>query len=70
MGTVGEGRRIEDVIIGVSKRPAGDTRKLRFCVHQQDYAESGGWKAWTEEGNASCTDGMSIRLEAIRIVIW
>jgi len=66
MGTVGEGRRIEDVIIGVSKRPAGDTRKLRFCVHQQD----AGWKAWTEEGNASGTDGMSIRLEAIRIAIW
>ena len=63
MGTVGENRRIEDIIIGVSKRPAGDTRHLEFCVHQQDV----GWKAWTREGNASGTDGMALRLEAIRI---
>ena len=70
IGTVGEARRVEDIIIGVSKRPNGDERKLRFQVHQQDYAENGGWKAWTEEGNASGTDGMAIRLEAIRIAIW
>lgn len=63
MGTVGENRRIEDVIIGVSKRPAEDTRHLEFRVHQQDT----GWKAWTREGNASGTDGMAIRLEAIQM---
>ena len=63
LGTTGESRRIEDIIIGVSKRPRGDARHLEFRVHQQDV----GWKAWTEEGYASGTDGMSIRLEAVQM---
>ncbi|MBR3318204.1 MAG: hypothetical protein IKG21_10350 [Atopobiaceae bacterium] len=33
------------------------------------HAKNGGWKAWTEKGNASVTDGMSLRLEALRIAI-
>ena len=65
IGTTGEALRIEDVIIEVKKRPAGDNRKLYFRVHQQDV----GWKAWTEEGNASGTEGMGIRLEAIQMKI-
>lgn len=65
IGTVGLGQRVEDIIVGVSKRPEGDTRQLRFQVHQQD----AGWKSWTKEGYASGTDGMGLRLEAIRMVI-
>lgn len=65
VGTVGESRRIEDLIVEVLKRPAGDRRKLWFCVHQQDI----GWKAWTPEGSASGTDGMGIRLEAVRMAL-
>ena len=65
IGTTGESRRIEDIIIEVVNRPANDKRKLYFRVHQQDY----GWKAWTEEGFASGTDGMGIRLEAIQMKI-
>ena len=67
IGTVGESRRIEDLVIGVSERPAGDRRRLEFRVHQADYPEGGGWKAWTPEGCASGTDGMGIRLEAVRM---
>ena len=65
IGTTGESRRIEDLIIEVVKRPANDRRMLYFRVHQEDY----GWKAWTAEGFASGTDGMGIRLEAIQIKI-
>lgn len=65
IGTTGEGLRIEALIIEVAKRPAGDTRKLWFRVHQQNY----GWKGWTQEGFCSGTDGESIRLEAVQIEI-
>ena len=65
IGTTGKSKRIEDIIIRVTNRPANDKRKLYFRVHQQDY----GWKAWTEEGFASGTDGMGIRLEAIQMKI-
>ena len=65
IGTTGESRRIEDIIVEVAKRPDGDRRMLSFRVHQEDY----GWKSWTPEGFASGTDGMSIRLEAIQMKI-
>lgn len=65
IGTVGKGSAIECVMLGVSKRPEGDKRRLRFRVHQQDK----GWKGWTLEGFASGTDGMGLRLEAIEMVI-
>ena len=65
IGTVGESKRIEAVIIEVTKRPADDRRMLWFRVHQENV----GWKAWTPEGFASGTDGMGIRLEAIQMKI-
>ena len=65
IGTVGESRRIEMLEIDVKKRPEGDNRKLRFRVHQ----EYVGWKAWTDEGYASGSDGLSTRLEAVQMVI-
>lgn len=65
IGTVGEYQRIEMLEIDVTKRPAGDKRKLRFRVHQ----EYVGWKAWTDEGYASGSDGLYARLEAVQIVI-
>jgi uncharacterized protein YjdB len=49
----------------VVERPIGDTRKLRFRVHEQN----AGWKAWTDEGFASGTDGLARRLEAVQFVI-
>lgn len=65
IGTVGKGNAIESVLITVTARPNGDKRKLKFRVHQ---AETG-WKAWTKEGFASGSDGLSIQLEAIQIKI-
>lgn len=65
IGTTGECLRIEMLEIDVTKRPEGDTRKLKFRVHQ----EYVGWKAWTDEGYASGSDGLSARLEAVQIVI-
>lgn len=65
IGTTGECLRIEDIIIRVKKRPEGDNRKLYFRVHQENI----GWKGWTEEGYASGSDGMSMRLEAIQMKI-
>ena len=65
IGTVGQAKRIEAVMIKVLKRPEGDKRKLWFRVHQQNV----GWKAWTQEGYSSGTDGMGIRLEAIQMKI-
>jgi uncharacterized protein YjdB len=64
-GTVGESRRIEMIGVDVVERPIGDTRKLRFRVHEQN----AGWKAWTDEGFASGTDGLARRLEAVQFVI-
>ena len=57
--------RIEAIKVDVVKKPAGDDRKLKVLVHQQDE----GWKGWTDEGYATGTDGMGIRLEAIKMVL-
>lgn len=65
IGTVGKSQRIEAVSISVDKRPAGDNRKLYFRVHQATV----GWKAWTEEGFTSGSDGLEIQLEAIQMKI-
>ena len=65
LGTTGLSKRIEKVILGVKSRPTGDKRKLYFQVHEQNT----GWKAKTPEWCASGTDGMSRRLEAIRVWI-
>ena len=65
IGTVDEARRIESIIVRVTKRPDGDSRKLWFRVHQQGI----GWKSWTQEGYASGTDGMALRLEAFQMKI-
>lgn len=65
LGTTGEAKQIEYIEIIVNNRPAGDSRKLYFQVHQANV----GWKGWTEEGMASGSDGLSARLEAIRIKI-
>lgn len=63
IGTTGQALQIEALIIRVLRRPEGDNRKLWFRVHQQTY----GWKAWTEEGFASGSDGEAMQLEALQI---
>lgn len=63
IGTTGQGKAIESLILEVRKRPTGDKKKLKFQVYQQ----SNGWKSETFEGYASGTDGMNLRLEAVRI---
>lgn len=68
MGTIGEGRRIEGIIIGVQERPKKareNGEKLYFDVHQEHY----GWRDLTSEGNATGSNGLSLRLEAIQIMI-
>ncbi len=65
VGTVGECRRIEMLMVEVVERPKGDKRRLQFKTHEQDY----GWKADTPEGFASGSDGQSRRLEAFRFWI-
>ena len=65
IGTVGKSQAIEAVIIEVTKRPAGDNRKLYFRVHKQNF----GWLSYTEEGYCSGSDGESLRLEAIQMKI-
>jgi|GEM_PF-6547733 hypothetical protein len=66
MGTVGEALRVEDFMVRVLKRPENASgKRLWFRVHQQNV----GWKGWTEEGFASGTDGMELRLEAIQMKI-
>ena len=65
VGTTGKANAIECLMIGVSEKPAGDNRKLYFQVHQENH----GWKGWTPEGFASGTDGMGLRLEAVKMKI-
>ena len=65
MGTTGKSQAIESVLIRVVSRPANDKRKLYFRVHQAGT----GWKAWTKEGFASGSDGLSIPLEAIQMKV-
>ena len=65
IGTTGQAERIEAIKVDVVKKPDGDDRKLKLLVHQQDI----GWKGWIDEGYATGTDGMGIRLEAVRMVL-
>lgn len=65
VGTKGEKLRLEALGFRVTKRPAGDNRKLYFQVHQAAY----GWKAKTPEGYFSGSDGEQMQLEAVRIWI-
>lgn len=65
IGTTGRSLQIEMLGFRVVKRPEGCTDKLRFQVHQQNI----GWKGWTDEGYFSGSDGMSARLEAVRLMI-
>ena len=62
MGTVGQSKRIEAVIMRVLKRP-NTKQTLYFRVHKQNY----GWMDWTPEGFASGSDGEGLRLEAIQM---
>ena len=63
IGTTGKGNAIEMLSFEVVSKP--DNRRLKFCVHQQD----NGWKGWTLDGFATGTDGMGLRLEAVKIAI-
>lgn len=62
IGSVGKSQAIEMLILD-AKGPANDMRHLFYRVHQQNV----GWKSVTPQGYASGTDGMSLRLEAVRI---
>lgn len=63
IGTTGENRRVEEIIIEVLERPEGDNRELWYQVHQQNVGD----KAWTKEGYATGSNGEGLQLEAIRI---
>lgn len=65
LGTTGESKQIESIIIGVSKRPKNSNSILRFRVYQEQKC----WKAWTDEGDASGSDGLHMRLEGIQIML-
>lgn len=60
IGTTGQHRQIEALII---ERLDGSGKTLKFQVHQADV----GWKGITEQGYATGTDGMAMRLEAVKI---
>lgn len=62
IGTTGKACAIESLIVD-AVAPNGDRRKLHYQVHQENV----GWKGITPEGFASGTDGMGLRLEAVRI---
>lgn len=62
IGSTGKSQAIEMLILD-AKAPSGDKRYLYYRVHQQNV----GWKSVTPQGYASGTDGMSLRLEAVRI---
>lgn len=62
IGSTGKGNAIENLMLD-AVTPSGDTRKLHYQVHQENV----GWKGVTSEGFASGTDGMGLRLEAVRI---
>lgn len=64
IGTTGKGHAIECLMLD-AKAPNGDKRKLYFQVHQANV----GWKGKTPHGYASGTDGMGIRLEAVKVWI-
>ena len=63
IGTTGQSKRLECIEIEVIERPAGDKKKLYYQIHQENY----GWKAWTEEGFPTGSEGEQMRLEAIRM---
>lgn len=62
IGSVGKSQAIEMLILD-AKGPANDMHHLFYRVHQQNV----GWKSVTPQGYASGTDGMSLRLEAVRV---
>jgi len=62
IGTTGKGCAIENLMLD-AVAPNVDTRKLHYQVHQENV----GWKGVTPEGFASGTDGMGLRLEAVRV---
>ena len=64
IGTIGKSNAIECLIFDAVS-PEGDERKLYFRVHQQNV----GWKGTTPQGYASGTDGMGLRLEAVKLWI-
>ena len=61
IGTVGESKRLEDLIINVTKNTTGKT--LKYRVHRQ----SVGWGPWMNSGEACGSVGMSNRIEAIQM---
>lgn len=61
IGTTGQSLRIEDIIVESVENVTNKT--LSFQVHQQDT----GWKAWTLDGYSSGSDGLGMRLEAIKM---
>lgn len=63
VGTTSKALRMEALMLRATKMPKG--KKLQFQVHQVDT----GWKAWTDSGFASGSDGLRKRLEAFRLKI-
>ena len=61
IGTVGESKRLEDLIINVTKNTTG--KILKYRVHRQ----SVGWGSWMNSGEACGSVGMSNRIEAIQM---
>lgn len=61
IGTIGQSKRIEDIIINTTKNTTG--KKLQYRVQREKY----GWGDWMNAGEAAGSVGMSNRIEAIQM---
>lgn len=59
-GTVGEGLRMEALVINMTEN---GRNMVRYCAHVENY----GWMGWQNSGNVAGTVGKELRMEAVRI---
>lgn len=64
VGTTGENRRAEALIVDLNNAPPGTT--VEYRVHEKDFGGPG-WTAWVGEGQVAGTTGQNRRIEAVQI---